>query len=93
MRKLLAGVARPFLAIPPIRRWYLRRVLHHIEETPASKLSAELRQVKTLLERLPKAQRLGALEAGLRGERQLEAAGPQSRALRRAAERQARRRG
>jgi hypothetical protein len=89
VRKFLGFLLRPFLKIPPIRRAYLRRVLTYIEETPASKLPAELRQAKTLLERLPRHQRLAALESGV--EQGPQAQVPQSRALRRAAERQARR--
>jgi len=47
--------------------------------------------VQALLKRLPRHQRLAALETGLQ-QGQDAAAPPQSRALRRAAERQARRR-
>jgi hypothetical protein len=90
MRKLLALLVRPFLKIPALRRRYLTRLLTHIEETPSSKLSPELRQVQAALKRLPKNQRLRALEAGLE-------AGPNapqelpSRSLRRAAAKQSRR--
>jgi hypothetical protein len=89
MRKLLGLLARPFLKIPLLRRWYLRRLLRYLEDTPASKLPAEMRQVRALLERLPKAQRLAALESGL--QQGPEAAALPSRSLRRAAEKQARR--
>jgi hypothetical protein len=89
VRRFLGFLAKPFLKIGPIRRAYLKRLLKYMEETPASKLPAELRQAKTLLERLPRHQRLAALESGLEQGPQAEV--PQSRALRRAAERQARR--
>ena len=91
MRKLLGLLARPFLRIAPLRRWYLRRVLRYLEEAPASKLSAEMRQVQALLKRLPKEQRLAALESGLQQGPQQEQPLP-SRSLRRAAEKEARRR-
>jgi hypothetical protein len=91
MRKVLAFLARPFLKIPPIRRWYLNRLLTYLEETPSSKLPEEMRAVQALLKRLPKHQRLAALQTGMQqGSSQADV--PQSRALRRAAEREARRR-
>ena len=90
MRKLLGLFAKPFLKIPPIRRWYLRRLLRFLEDTPPSKLPQELRQAKALLDRLPKAQRLAALEAGLQQTPETQV--PQSRSLRRAAAKEARRR-
>jgi hypothetical protein len=92
MRRFLGLLARPFLKIPPIRRWYLGRLLTYLEETPTSKLPDEMRAVQALLKRLPRQQRLAALETGLKQGSSLEAAAPQSRALRRAAEREARRR-
>jgi len=65
MRKFFGFLARPFLKIPPLRRWYLRRLLGYLEETPPSKLPDEMRQVQALLRRLPRHQRLAALETGL----------------------------
>jgi hypothetical protein len=91
VRRFLGFLFRPFLKIPPIRRAYFRRLLTFLEETPPSKLPEELRQAQTLLKRLPKAQRLAALEQGL--EQGVEAQQPlPSRSLRRAAEREAKRR-
>jgi hypothetical protein len=91
MRKFLALLARPFLKIPPLRRWYLKRLLTYLEETPASKLPAEMRTVQAMLKRLPRHQRLAALQTGME-QGQSQADVPQSRALRRAAEKEARRR-
>jgi hypothetical protein len=91
MRKVLAFLARPFLKIPRLRRWYLRRLLTYLEDTPPSKLTPEMRTVQAMLKRLPRHKRLAALETGLR-EGQAQAEMPQSRALRRAAERETRRR-
>jgi len=91
MRKVLGFLARPFLKIPPVRRWYLRRLLTYLEDTPTSKLPDEMRAVQALLKRLPKHQRLAALETGLKQGSSPEAAAPQSRALRRAAAKQSRR--
>jgi hypothetical protein len=90
MRAILGFLARPFLKIPPLRCWYLRRLLTYLEETPSAKLPAEMRTVQAMLERLPRHQRLAALETGL--QRGPQASAPQSRALRRAAERESRRR-
>jgi hypothetical protein len=91
MRKFLAVLAKPFLKIPPIRRAYLRRVLKYLEETPASKLQPEMRAAQALLMRLPKHQRMAALETGIEQGGRAEDV-PQSRALRRAAAKEARRR-
>jgi hypothetical protein len=90
VRKLLAFLVKPFLKIPRIRRWYLRRVLTYLEETPPSKLTPEMRTVQAFLQRLPKHQRLAALETGI--EQGSVGDAPQSRALRRAAAKEARRR-
>jgi hypothetical protein len=89
VRKFLAFLAKPFLKIPPLRRWYLRRVLKYLEETPPSKLGPEMRAAQALLRRMPKHQRLAALETGL--EQGAVGTVPQSRALRRAAAKEARR--
>ena len=90
MRKFLAVLAKPFLKIPRIRRWYLRRVLKYLDETPPSKLSPEMRTVQAFLKRLPKHQRLAALETGL--EQGAVGDVPQSRSMRRAAAKETRRR-
>jgi hypothetical protein len=90
VRKFLSFLVKPFLMIPPLRRAYLRRVLKYLEETPPSKLSGEMRTVQALLKRMPKHQRLAALETGLR--QGSVAQGQQSRAMRRAAAKEARRR-
>jgi hypothetical protein len=93
VRRALGFLFRPFLKIPPIRRAYLRRLLTYLEETPASQLPPELRQAKTLLDRLPKNQRLAALETGLaQGPRAAAQEPPPSRALRRAAAKEEKRR-
>ena len=92
MRRAFGLLARPFLKIPPLRRWYLKRLLRFLEQTPASKLPAELRQAQALLKRLPQGQRLAALESGLKQGPQAQAQVAQSRSLRRAAAREAKRR-
>ena len=89
MPKFLGVLARPFLKIPPVRRWYLRRVLKYLEETPPSKFAPEMRAAQALLQRMPRHQRLAALETGL--EQGTVGEAPQSRALRRAAAKEARR--
>jgi len=87
VKKVLGYIMKPFLKIPAIRRRYLKRVLEHLEETPASKLSPELRQVQAALKRLPKHERYKALERGLEAGPSAQQELP-SRALRRMAERQ-----
>jgi hypothetical protein len=89
MRRLLGLLARPLLKIPFLRRRYLRRLVDRLERTPAAELPPELRPVQAALKRLPKAQRLPALEAGAQQGPDAEAL--PSRSLRRAAAKQARR--
>ena len=90
MRRLFAVLLKPFLKIPALRRRYLRRMLEYIEETPRSKLPAELQPVQAALKRLlTRQQRLAALEGGLDAKPEDV---PQSRQLRRASARQQRRR-
>jgi hypothetical protein len=92
VRRVFGFLLRPFLKIPLVRRAYLKRLLTYLEETPTSKLPAELRAAKSMLERLPKQQRLAALESGLDQGPQAAQQPPPSRAMRRAAEKEQRRR-
>src|SRR5437870_4241367 len=59
MRKVLGFLARPFLTIPPVRRWYLRRLLTYLEDTPTSKLPDEMRAGQAQLKRPEVARRVG----------------------------------
>ena len=90
MKKVAAFLMKPFLKIPALRRRYLRKMLEYIEETPRNKLPEELRPVQAMLMRLPKHQRMAALQAGVEAGQQGQQI-PQSRQLRRAAARQQRR--
>src|SRR5436309_12859418 len=88
--KVRTAIARGVLRVPLFRRLYLTRLLKHLDETPKSKLRPELRTLQAALQRLPRHQRMGALETALRSPptEQLP-----SRSLRRAADRQSRRLG
>jgi hypothetical protein len=91
-QKVFAFLFKPFLKIPAVRRRYLRRMLEYIEDTPRAKLPEELRPVQAALKRMPtRQQKLAALESGFEAQASGEAP-PQSRAIRRAAAKQARRR-
>ena len=91
MRRRLAKLV---LALPFLRRAYLRRLLKQLEGANRGELAPELEQLQTVLRRVPAAQRLGALESALR--QGLSAPAPEqqlpSRQLRRAATRQQRQR-
>jgi hypothetical protein len=71
---------------------YLRGILKHLEETPKSKLSPEMQQMKAGLERLPKKQRLPMLKDAMLGNIPQTPEEMPSRALRRQAARSQRRR-
>jgi hypothetical protein len=84
------AVARGILRVPIFRRLYLQRLLKHLDETPKSQLKQELRTLQAALQRLPRHQRMGALETALRSPPAEELP---SRSLRRAAGRQQKRLG
>jgi hypothetical protein len=94
MRRLFAKL---LLKVPFLRRRYVRSVLRHLEEGGGKKgLSPELAQLKTMLQQVPPPQRPQFLETALRqglsGEVPTSPEQLPSRSLRRAAERQQRRR-
>ena len=89
--RIRTGIVRLLMRIPPLRRRWVSRTLAYIEEGGTKKrpLPPELQAVRAMLLRLPKHQRAAALETALRsGAPPPEA---QSRELRRAAARQAKR--
>jgi hypothetical protein len=88
--RVRTAVARGILRVPIVRRLYLRRLLKHLDETPKSQLKPELRTLQAALQRLPRHQRMGALETALRSPPAEELP---SRSLRRAAGRQQKRLG
>ena len=76
--------------VPVVGRLYLKAVLRAIESAPRSKLSPEMQQLRRMLDRLPPDERLDLVEASLKGK--VPKPEELSREMRRAAERQARRR-
>jgi len=82
-------IARSLVRIPGFRGLYLKALLRTIDRTPPSKLPPELGQLKHMLGQMPEAQRLEFLKAAVKGE--LPKPAELSREMRRAAERQARR--
>ena len=81
---------RTIVRVPIVGRLYLKALLRAIERSPRSKLSPELQQLRGMLDRLPPSERLQLVEASLKGK--LPKPEQLSREMRRAAERQARRR-
>src|SRR5437588_2564369 len=83
--RVRAAIARKLLKVPFLRRFYLKRLLKHLDGTPRGELEPELRELQTALARVPRPRRLAMLESLLEQ-------GPevvqQSRSLRRMAERQ-----
>src|SRR5437667_8138012 len=92
LKKARLGIARTFFRLPFLRSFYLKRLMSFLESGGTKKrpLTPELQQLRAALDRLPKRQRMGALETalsqGLKGQT-VEEALP-SRQLRRAAARQ-----
>lgn len=82
-------VARFLVKLPGFRGLYLKALLRTLDTTPPSKLPPELRQLKQMLGQVPAAERLDFLKAAVRGE--LPKPAELSREMRRAAERQSRR--
>jgi hypothetical protein len=78
------------LRLPFVGRIYLKSLLRTLERTPRGKLPAELRQLQALLTQVPPAQRLELLQNAMKG--RLPQPQQLSREMRRAAERQQRRR-
>jgi hypothetical protein len=85
-RRLVAFLVK----LPGFRGLYLKALLKTLDRTPASKLPAELRQLKAMLGQVSPAQRRELLENAMRG--RLPQQEQLSRSMRREAERQARRR-
>ena len=88
--RVRTALARGVLRVPLFRKLYLTRLLKHLDETPKSQLKPELRTLQAALQRMPRHQRMGALETALRSPPPEELP---SRSLRRAADRQSRRLG
>jgi hypothetical protein len=86
--KLRAAFARKLMKVPILRRFYLRRLLKHIDDTPREKLEPELRQLQAALATVPPPRRMAMLESALEQGPEATDVVQQSRALRRAAERQ-----
>jgi hypothetical protein len=82
-------IARFLMRVPGFRGLYLKALLRTLDSTPPSKLPPELRQLKQMLGQVPPAQRQDFLKAAMKGE--LPKPDQMSREMRRAAERQARR--
>ena len=82
-------IARFLVRVPGFRGVYLKALLRTLDRTPPSKLPPELRQLKQMLGQVPPAQRLDFLKSAVKGE--LPKPAELSREMRRAAERQARR--
>jgi hypothetical protein len=88
--RIRAAIARVLLKAPFFRRFYLKRLLKHIDETPREKLQPELRELKKALASVPPPRRMAMLESVLEQGPQATETVQQSRQLRRAAERQQR---
>lgn len=91
-RRVQGAVARTIMRVPPMRRWYIRRMLKFIDKSKEKgrRLPPEFADMARYLSRLPKAQRASALEQALSA--QQEGVGT-SRDYRRAAAAQQRRSG
>ena len=87
MRQRLAKLV---LRLPFLGRLYLKSLLRTLEKTPRGKLPPELRQLQAVLSQVPPAQRLELLENAVKG--RLPQPETFSREMRRAAQRQQRRR-
>src|SRR3954449_2815523 len=89
---LRARFGRMLLKIPFMRRLYLRRLLNLLESGGTKKrpLPPQLQELRRAIMRVPERQRYATLEAALKQGPQLEQT-PPSRALRRAAAKQQRR--
>jgi hypothetical protein len=83
---------RTIVRVPLVGRFYLKALLRAIEKTPRSKLPLELQQLRGMLDRVPPDQRLGLLQASMRGQAGQPEAQQLGRSMRRAAEREAWRR-
>jgi hypothetical protein len=90
--KLRVRIGRWFLAIPFLRRFYLRRLLALLESGGTKKrpLPPQLQELRRAIMRVPERQRYATLESALKQGPQFEQ-NPPSRALRRAAAKQQRR--
>jgi hypothetical protein len=82
-------IARILVRIPGFRGLYQKALLRTLDSTPPSKLPPEMRQLKQMLGQVPPAQRQDFLKAAMKGD--LPKPDQMSREMRRAAERQARR--
>jgi hypothetical protein len=85
-RRLVALLVR----LPGLRGLYLRALVRTLDRTPASKLPAELQQLKRMLAQVPPEQRRELLGNAAKG--RLPQPEQMSRSMRRAAAREARRR-
>ncbi len=86
-QRLVKLVAR----LPLIGPLYLRGLLRAIERAPRHKLPPELQQAQGMLRKLPEEQRVDLLRSALRGQLQAPPPEQMGRAMRRAAQREARR--
>lgn len=84
------GLVKLIARLPVVGPLYLKGLLRAIERTPRQKLPPQLQQVQSMLKQIPAEQRVQLLRASLRGE--LPRQEQVGRELRRAAERQAKRR-
>jgi hypothetical protein len=92
-RGFRAKLGRTLLRVPFLRRFYLRRLLALLESGGTKKrpLPPQLQDLRRVIMRVPESKRYATLEQALEQAPQLEQ-NPPSRALRRAAARQQRRR-
>lgn len=88
MRRRLAAF---LVKLPGLPGLYLKALVRSLDRTPPSKLPAELQQLKAMLARVPPTKRRQLLSDAMKG--RLPKPEQMSRSMRRAAERQSRRRG
>ncbi len=86
------GLVKLIARLPLIGPLYLKGVVRAIEKAPRHKLTPEMQQMQAMLRQIPEDQRLPLLRAAMKGELPQPKPGEMSRGMRRAAEKQARRR-
>lgn len=79
------------MRLPVIGPFYVRAALRALERAPRGKLSPEMQQMQAMLKKIPPGQREALLRAAVKGDLPAPEPGQMSRSMRRAAQKQARR--
>jgi hypothetical protein len=71
-RRIRGAIGESLMKVPVMRRWYIRRMLKFIDKSrdKGRRLPPEFAEMARFLERVPKAQRAGALEEAFTAQQQ-----------------------